>query len=134
MLKAGLLTMLVVLAAPQVPAQSFNLTTPVTQPSEEKYRVKQYHLDDTGTVAAPNPLAVIGISVRDSGNTKEIRTFNVVIPSTACGSATVNGLATAEDTERSGEPAGALGKKNFRILGYLSDNGCGFPAGTLSSS
>lgn len=103
------------------------LTTPVTRTSEAKYLVRELCV-----YARPNesPYATIAVSVQDSSN-NEIRYFNAVIPDTAHASATVAGLFTALDTVRASEPAGALARANFRVLGYLLDQGY-FPAGTLN--
>lgn len=117
----------VFVATTTVGAQELTLTTPVTYPSETKYRIRKIFQDATSALVQ----TTIEISAQSSGGA-EIRYFNVSIPSPACGSATSATLETASTTARAGEPAGALARAQYRILGYLSDNGCGFPAHTLN--
>jgi hypothetical protein len=103
------------------------LTTPVTYPSEAKYRIREFC-----TYARPNetPYCIISISVQSSADA-EIRYINAVVPDPTHSGATVTGVYTALDTARSGESGTVLNRANFRVLGYLLDNGY-FPAGTLN--
>ena len=97
-------------------AQEATLSAPVARASESKLTVKR--LDLTATQA------IISLSVQDTGN-NEIRYFNVVVPdpAPATAAATVAGLVTAIDTVRATETGGALRKLQFRLLGYLFDQG-----------
>lgn len=103
-----------------------SLTSPVNRPSEAKYKVREFSI-----YARPGetPFAVIAVSVQDSGDS-EIRYFNAVIPDLDHPGATVAGLVAAFGTARSGETGGVLARANYRILGYLLDEGY-FPAATL---
>jgi len=103
-----------------------SLTTPVSHASEAKYRIREFL-----TLARPNDLitCTICISVQDSGN-NEIRYFSVIVPDSAHPTANVAGVYTALDTVRAGETGGVLLKANYRVLGYLLDNGY-FPPATL---
>lgn len=94
-------------------AQEVTLNTPVARPAESKLTVKR--LDLTATQA---------VIMQDSGS-NEIRYFNVAVPdpSPATSTATITGLVTAIDTARATETGSVLRRLNFRILGYLFDNG-----------
>lgn len=109
------------LLAPLVPAQEATLTTPVTRTSEAKQTVR--------TLNITQAQATIEVSIQDSSNA-EIRVATYVVPDAARPTATVAGVLTALDTARSGETGGAMRRANFRILGFLQDNGY-LPAATL---
>jgi hypothetical protein len=106
-------------------AQEATLSAPVARASEAKYRIRRFEINTAGS---PNT-AVIEISVQDSDGF-EIRYFNVALPGSSPCNGTVAGLATAMMTTRATE-TGADGRKlQFRVLGYLSDQGC-LPGVTL---
>lgn len=114
---------LIVLALP-CSAQEATLNTPVVRPSEAKQRVRNFNISAQGV-----PQATIEISVQDSTD-NEIRYFNVVVPGCGPQTATVAGIFLALDTVRATENAGQLRRSNFRLLGYLFDQGC-LPGVTL---
>lgn len=111
-----LLLSLLLLTAVSASAQEATLNSPVARTSESKLTVKR--LDLTASQA------VISLSVQDSGS-NEIRYYNVVVPdpAPATASASIVGLVTAIDTVRATETGGVLRRLNFRILGYLLDQG-----------
>lgn len=97
------------------------LNSPVSRASEAKYVVRTLGISQTQ--------ASIEVSVQDSSN-NEIRVQAFTCPDAAHPSATVAALFTALDTVRATESGGILARANFRILGFLFDNGY-FPAATL---
>ena len=123
-LKSLAILSLLLLTAVSASAQEATLNAPVARPSESKLTVKR--LDLTANQA------VISLSVQSSAS-EEIRYYNLVVPdpSPATASATVSGLVTAIDTARPTETGGVLRRLNFRILGYLFDQGY-LPAATLN--
>lgn len=60
----------------------------------------------------------------------DLHSVSFTIPDSAHPAATVVGFLTALGTQRAGETGGALRIANFRILGYLFDNG--YMTGTLT--
>jgi hypothetical protein len=95
-------------------AQEATLNIPVTRPSEAKLGVKEVNIRQTQVV--------VSLSVQASTN-DEIRYYNVAIPDITFPSATVVGFITAIGTTRPTETGTALRRFQFRVLGYLSDNG-----------
>lgn len=130
-----LIMLALLLFAAQVEAQQFTLTTPVARTSVAKIKVDVFHFE-RGSLSAR-----IGLVYQDSSNVdipSPALPTTFTVPSAAaaaggpCTSATtLNGLAGAMNVARSGEPAGNAAAQQFRILGYLSDQGC-FPAGTVA--
>lgn len=96
-------------------------TSPVSRPSEAKYVVRSMNVTQF--------VANIEVSVQDSGN-NEIRVQSFTCPDATHPAATVPAFFTALDTVRASEAGGVLARANFRILGFLFDNGY-FPAVTL---
>ena len=96
-----------ILLAPWASAQEATLTSPVARPSEAKYKMQRVVLE-AGE-------AYLTVSVQDSSN-EEIRsiTYRTV---------DVAGVFAAIDTVRSGETGGVLRRANFRLLGFLLDEG-----------
>ena len=115
-MKRIILSLLLLSLAGLASAQEATLSAPVARPSEAKLTVKR--LDLTAVQA------VISISVQSSVG-DEIRYYNLVVPdpSPATASASISGLVTAIDTVRATETGGVLRRLNFRILGYLFDQG-----------
>lgn len=107
---------ILLMTAVSASAQEATLNSPVARPSEAKLTVKR--LDLTATQA------IISISVQTAAS-EEVRYYNLVVPDPAPStqSATVVGLVTAIDTVRATETGGVLRRLNFRILGYLLDQG-----------
>lgn len=97
------------------------LTSPVAHASEAKYVVRSLNI----TQAVSN----VEVSVQDSSN-NEIRVQSFTCPDSTHAAATVSALFTALDTVRATETGSVLARANFRILGFLSDQGY-FPAVTL---
>lgn len=106
-------------------AQEASLASPVARTSEAKYRVRSFYVQNP---PAGTATATIDISVQDSSN-NEIRTASFSVP--GCGTTTVGGLITAMITVRSTETGADSRKLQFRVIGYLSDQGC-LPASTLT--
>lgn len=105
-------------------AQQGNLTSPVSQ---SVFKVDSYYVGRTP------PRVEVEIVFQD-GSDNDQRVIKVRIPSVACGSATAAAFNTAQMTVRNtpqAETGNDARKMNYRILGYLSDNGCGLPAHTL---
>lgn len=120
-----LVVLLTVAVGAFVLAQDASLTTPVTRTSETKYVVGQVFLDFTANVGYVETI------VRDAGN-NEIRRVRVQAPGSACSTPpTWTGLLNAMGTARGGETGVPERRGHFRILGYLSDNGC-LPASTIN--
>lgn len=111
------------LAAVAAAAQEATLTVPVTRTSEAKIIVDRLTLDRAG------PTVLVETLLRDSAD-GDIRRVNYVVPDSAHAGATVAGFVTAMFTVRAGEAGSNPRKLNFRVLGYLADNGY-FPAHTL---
>lgn len=113
--------LLLFLALPAA-AQEIQVTTPATQ---AKLKVDSF-------LVFRNPAtAKIGFVYQDAGNNDVSNFGEVTIPSAACGSATVAGLISAMMTVRATETGTDVRKMNFRVGGYVKDNDCGLPAGTL---
>ena len=106
-------------------AQDATLTSPLTHASETKFKVRSFFVNNPPVGAAS---ASIEISSQDSGN-NEITTLRYSIP--GCGTATVTGLVTAMMTVRATETGSDVRKMQFRVIGYLNDQGC-LPAATLN--
>lgn len=92
------------------------LNSPVPRTSEAKYALRVVVLDFA------NNAGHIEALVQDATNA-EIRRVSYHVPDAAFPSATWPGLLSALGTARSGETGGAERRGNFRILGFLSDNG-----------
>lgn len=103
-------------------AQDASLSAPVARNSEAKMTVRSF--------CASQSAVGIEVSVQDAGNA-EIRVQGYTVPDAAHPSATVAGFFTAIGTTRGGETGGVLRRANFRILGFLTDNGY-LPASTLN--
>lgn len=108
-----------------VVAQDATLTSPITHATEAKYKIRGFCVVNPAVGA---PSASIDLSSQDSGN-NEITVLNRTIP--GCGTATVAGLATAMVTVRPTETGSDTRRLQFRIIGYLGDQGC-LPASTLN--
>lgn len=109
-----LITILLLSFAGLASAQEATLSAPVAQPSETKLVIQR--IDITAAQI------VVSIDVKGPGN-EQIRYFNVAVPDQAHPSASVTGLVTAIDTARPSETGGVLRRLNFRVLGYLADQG-----------
>ena len=103
-------------------AQDATLTSPITQ---TKLKVRSFVVVNppAGTASAN-----IELSSQDAGN-NEVAQIARTIP--GCGTATVPGLVTAMMTVRATETGTDTRKMQFRVIGYLSDQGC-LPASTLN--
>lgn len=119
---------LLLLLAEVASAQYLAATSPVQPPSEARFRIRKIYQDATVSPVQ----TVVEISVQSSSDA-ELRYFNVVVPSTACGSLTSAAVETARRNSVGGEPAGVLASAQYRILDVLRTNGCGLPAGTLTN-
>ena len=104
-------------------AQEITLNTPVTRTSEGKYTLNRFDCNFVTNTC------VITLDVKDSGN-NFIRYFNVVVPDPAHPSATFTGMLNAAGTARASETGAAERRADFRIRGYLVDQGY-FTAVTL---
>lgn len=102
------------LLAPSVWAQEAALTVPVTREAEAKYTMKRISIEASE--------AYFFVSVRDSSGV-EIREQVFRVPDAPYPSATIAGIFTALDTARASETGGVLRRANFRLLGFLLDNG-----------
>ena len=103
-------------------AQDATLTSPVTQ---TKLKIRSFVVVNP---SAGTPSANIELSGQDAGN-NEIVSISRTVP--GCGTATVAGLVTAMITVRATETGSDTRKLQFRVIGYLSDQGC-LPASTLN--
>jgi hypothetical protein len=97
-------------------AQTATYNTPVSRSSETKVIVTNFH------VLRDCACATIDLEVQDV-NGVAIRSQSVGIPDPNIPSASLAGLVTAMETVRATETGNAIRKMNFRILGYLSDQG-----------
>jgi hypothetical protein len=98
-------------------AQQATLSTPVTRASEDNLRVETYFATrDSGGRWE------VQVSVRDSSG-NEIRRVNHSGPDAAHSGATALAFVTAQMTIRASETGGNARKMDFRILGFLLDNG-----------
>ena len=86
-----------------------------------KLRVKDFACSQTQVL--------VNVSLVD-GTLGELAARSFSVPDSAFPSATVVGFLIALGTARPGEVGGALRIANFRILGYLFDNG--YMTGTLT--
>ncbi len=111
------------LGLPTLFAQEITLTSPVVRNSGTKYTITLF------VVSTSPATANIEIALKDSGNVEINRVLNV-IPDPAHAGATVAGLVTAMMTVRATETGSDVRKMQFRVLGYLKDQGY-LPAGTL---
>lgn len=107
-------SLLVALAGGFALAQDATLTAPVVRNSEAKYVLVSF--------ACSQLAAEINVNVQDAGSVT-VRTQSFAVPDAARPSATVVGFLTAIGTARSGETGTVLRRANFRVLGFLSDNG-----------
>ena len=98
-------------------AQDASLSSPVAQPSEAKLVLQRFDCNFAANQC------VISLNVMDSGKTTVIRYFNLVVPDTAHPTATFPGILVAAGTTRATETGGAERRANFRIIGYLFDQG-----------
>lgn len=115
----------IVLSAAYVFAQDATLTSPVSHATEAKYKIRLFSV--LNPPAGPASAAV-ELSSQDSGN-NEVTVITRAIP--GCGTATVAGLINAMVTVRATETGTDTRKIQFRVIGYLSDQGC-LPAATLN--
>lgn len=106
-------------------AQQATLTTPVARPSEHNLRVESVF----ATRDAGGRWEAV-VSVRDSGGTVEIRRESYSGPDAAHPGATALAFITAQITARSGETGSNARRVDFRVLGFLADQGY-LPAVTL---
>lgn len=113
-MKRLILGVLLGLVAPIVAAQEATLNTPVARTAEAKYIMKR--LD----ISADQ--AIFEVWVRDSNN-ENIRQVNFVVPDVSHPGADIPGVFTAIATPRATETGGVLRRANFRLLGFLFDNG-----------
>lgn len=126
------LLLLVVMLPAVVSGQQWNLTVPISRASVAKVRIKNFNCTDL-------PQCVIDLVYQDSSDNvltgNGVPSTQFTVPSAAgspCTSATTFGaLMGAMKASRSGEPAGNAAAMSYRILGYLSDQGC-FAAGSLN--
>jgi len=131
-----LLLIFMLLAASMASAQDKALTTPVTFSTATKIKIDQFAFDRIGgTVSIRIVYQTAGDVDVPAANLPPSTLTKFLIPSAAgspCTSATtLAGLAGAMNATRSGETGGAARIQQFRIVGYLSDQGC-LPAGTLN--
>lgn len=98
-------------------AQDATLASPVAQPSEAKLVLQRFDCNFAANQC------VISLNVMDSGKTTVIRYFNLTVPDPAHPSATFTGILGAAGTTRATETGGAERRANFRIIGYLFDQG-----------
>src|SRR5678815_2719615 len=111
------------LGLPAIFAQEVTLTSPVVRNNGTKYTISLF------VVSTSPATANIEIALKDSGNVEISRTMNV-IPDVSHPGASVAGLVTAMMTVRATETGSDVRKMQFRVLGYLNDQGY-LPAGTL---
>lgn len=117
------LSILVALSGPYAVAQQATLPVPVTRAAEDNLGVASVYKTRDG-----GGRWEIYVSVRDSvGN--EIRRQSFTGPDASHAGATILALQTAERTARSGETGGVGRTSDFRLLGFLFDNG--YISGTL---
>ena len=112
-----LLLSLLVLTAVSASAQEATLSSPVAQPSEAKLVLQRFDCNFVSNQC------VISLNVMDSGKTATIRYFNLVVPDPAHPTATFAGILGAAGTTRATETGGAERRANFRVIGYLFDQG-----------
>lgn len=98
-------------------AQQATLNTPVTRPAEDNLRVESYY----GSRDSGGRWEVY-VSVRDSTGT-EIRRTSYSGPDATHPAATAQAFVTAQMTARASETGTNVRKMDFRILGFLVDNG-----------
>lgn len=117
MLKKLAILIAVLFIATSLSAQEATLNTPVTFTARTpKAKIVVDSLTITATTAR------IDVIVKDSANA-DIERIQYNIPDVAFPSATVPGVFTALDTIRAGETGTVLRRANFRLLGFLQDNG-----------
>lgn len=98
-------------------AQDASLSSPVAQPSEAKLVLQRFDCNFAANQC------VISLNVMDSGKTTVIRYFNLTVPDSTHPTATFPGILAAAGTTRATETGGAERRANFRIIGYLFDQG-----------
>lgn len=109
------IVVLTLLLAPALArAQVATLTVPVTRASETQMKVRDLSISPSGVG--------IDVSVQD-GSSNEIRVQSYIIPDPAHPTATVVNFLTALINVRATETGTDPRKANFRILGYLVDQG-----------
>lgn len=111
-----LILLLALLLPSVVVAQEATISAPVARSSEAKLRLASLTLDFVANTAQ------VLVAVQDSTNS-EIRTVRFVVPDAARPAATFPGVLTAIGTSRGGETGGAERRGNFRLIGFLLDNG-----------
>lgn len=116
-----ILLSLVLLCAVSASAQDATLTVPVSK-TITKYVTSSFSMD----VAQ----ASIVVDQKDAGG-NTLSTVSFLVPDSAHPTATLANFVTAFTTARGGETGGVLRRLNFRILGYLFDQGY-LPAATLN--
>lgn len=116
-----ILSLLILSLAGLAPAQEAPLTSSVAKPIT-KYVTSSFSMD-----AAQ---ASIVVDQKDAGG-NTLSTVSFLVPDSAHPTATLANFVTAFTTARGGETGGVLRRLNFRILGYLFDQGY-LPAATLN--
>jgi hypothetical protein len=104
---------LVALAVPLAVAQEATINAPAARPAEAKYTVEVIQMTASDWYVL--------VSVKDASN-NEIRKA-AFGDDPAHPTATVSALLTAIDTVRTSETGTVLRRANFRILGFLVDQG-----------
>jgi len=112
------------LLAGSVSAQQATLNSPVTRPAEDHYKLNRFDCNFVTNVC------VVSLDVKDISDSTTIRYFNLVVPDPAHAGATFPGILSAAGTTRATETGGAERRANFRIVGYLFDQG--YLTGVLS--
>lgn len=112
-----LLCLLILSLAGLASAQDATLASPVSQPAEAKLTLARFDCD-----FAVNQ-CIISLDVRDSSKALKIRYYNLLVPDAGHPTATFAGILAAAGTSRATETGGAERRANFRILGYLFDQG-----------
>lgn len=113
----AIVAVLITLAAVHASAQQATFSAPITRPAEDNLRAESLYLTrDAGGRWE------IQVSVRDSAGV-EIRRLSYSGPDAAHPGATVLALITAYATPRAGETGGLARRLDFRLLGFLADQG-----------
>ena len=119
-MKRFLILILLALASPAL-AQEATLTAPIAKPSETRKVIGRVDL-------SRNPVyALIQVNVLDA-NGDVSRYYNVSVPQTAGDdaahpSASVVSFVNAVMSSRAGETGGVARRFDYRVLGWLKDNG-----------
>jgi hypothetical protein len=117
MRKLALALLVLFLGLGVVYAQQATLNTPVTRASEDNLRAETLYIsrDNGGRWE-------VQVSVRDNGG-NEIRRVVYSGPDSGHAGATALAIATAYTTARSGETGATARRLDFRLLGFLADQG-----------